>query len=35
MTYKGKKIGTSSDFSIAVLDARSKWSNIFRIIEER
>lgn len=35
MTYKATRIRPTSDFSIATLKARRKWSNIFKVLKEK
>ncbi|XP_053414823.1 type 2 phosphatidylinositol 4,5-bisphosphate 4-phosphatase isoform X1 [Nycticebus coucang] len=34
VTYKGTKIRLTSDFSLATLNARRQWNNIYRILKE-
>nr|AIN80990.1 L1TD1 [Ateles geoffroyi] len=35
ITYQGRRIRLTADLSLDTLDARSKWSNIFRVLLEK
>ncbi|XP_064227362.1 LINE-1 type transposase domain-containing protein 1 [Aotus nancymaae] len=35
ITYRGRRIRLTADLSLDTLDARSKWSNIFRVLLEK
>ena len=35
VTYKGKPIRLSSDFSVQTLQAREEWNQIFKLLSER